>query len=278
MKRTAFTLVELLVAVSIIVLLISLLLPALRSARHAARTATCLSQHRQLAVGMWSYSLSNQGYFPMSWRVVTSAKISAGLLEKKYSPTADEGHMWWSYLIKFAGLPNSKVIYCTEKATSDSTYDGNPRTLGGSQPRTSTAQDIWPNGAYHGGVHKGAIGMRHSFGKSLQGYYTDPTKNHGPFPDRPYQKFDNLSTTYMLMDSVRRQGSMNWKGPQYIIDAQRDPYSDVGDFVSTGQSSVIEGDPAVHAAIRHGYRTNTSFFDGHAKTITAGEAWNLVKK
>ena len=223
------------------------------------------------------YGADNLGHYPMSWRVVTSTKIKDGLLEKKYSPTADEGHMWWSYLIKFTGLPNSKAIYSPEKASSDSTYDGNPRTLGGSQPRTSTAQDVWPNGAYHGGVHKGSIGMRHSFGKSLPGYYSDPTKNHGPFPDKPHQKFDNLGATWMLMDSVRRQGSMNWKWAGYIIGEQYGPYSDAGNFVTTGQHSVVEGDPAVHTAIRHGYRTNVSFFDGHAKTVSAEAAWKLVK-
>ncbi len=272
-----FTLIELLVSISIIMLLIALLLPVLSGARHAARTATCLSQHRQLALGMVTYSVDNLGHYPMSWRGVTSAKIKSGLLEKKYSPTADEGHMWWSYVIKFTGVPNSAVIYCPEKAASDSTYDGNPRTLGGSEKRTSTAEDIWPNGAYHGGVHKGSIGMRHSFGKSLTGYYSDPTRNHGPFPDRPHHKFANLSDTWMLMDSVRRQGSMNWKWAGYIIDAQTSPYSDAGDFANTGQSSVVEGDPAVHTAIRHNYSTNVSFFDGHARTVSAVDAWKMVK-
>ncbi len=278
MRRSAFTLIELLVAISIIAVLITLLLPALANARHAARTATCLSQHRQLALGMVTYSIDHMGHYPMSWRAVTSTKIKNGLLEKKYSPTADEGHMWWSYVIKFTGVPNSKVIYCPEKAASDSTYSGNPRTKNASEPRTSTADDIWPNGAYHGGVHKGSIGMRHSFGQGLTGFYADPSKKHGPFPDRPYQKYDNLSDTWMLMDSVRRQGAgINWKWANYIIDLQSDPYSDGGAFNKAGQSSVVEGDPAVTTAIRHGYRTNVSFFDGHAKTVSAEEAWKMVK-
>src|SRR5687768_8058641 len=49
-RRTAFTLIELLIVISIIALLLALLLPALQGARDAARVAGCLSNQRQLAM------------------------------------------------------------------------------------------------------------------------------------------------------------------------------------------------------------------------------------
>jgi len=51
-----FTLIELLVVIAIIALLIGILLPALGAARGAAKRSRCLSNLRQLSLGMQSYS------------------------------------------------------------------------------------------------------------------------------------------------------------------------------------------------------------------------------
>jgi prepilin-type N-terminal cleavage/methylation domain-containing protein len=63
-RRTAFTLVELLVVIGIIALLISILLPVLSKARESANRTKCLSNIRQIAMGFFSYCNDNKGAFP----------------------------------------------------------------------------------------------------------------------------------------------------------------------------------------------------------------------
>jgi prepilin-type N-terminal cleavage/methylation domain-containing protein len=88
--RPGFTLVELLVVISIVALLIAILLPSLRRVRRQGKATVCLSQIRTLGQGIAMYAMDNSdvllpGRMPnlgdgINWR----ASIAGGL---KYRPT-----------------------------------------------------------------------------------------------------------------------------------------------------------------------------------------------
>ena len=61
-----FTLIELLVVIAIIAILAAMLLPALSAARERARTASCVSNIKNLGLGIVMYANDNEDYVPLN--------------------------------------------------------------------------------------------------------------------------------------------------------------------------------------------------------------------
>lgn len=96
-KRTGFTLVELLVVISIIGVLSSLLLPAVQKAREAARRVQCQNNLRQLALAIHNFSDAKGGALPSSLRPAGTTTLPRYSALTQLLPYIDLQNLWDDY-------------------------------------------------------------------------------------------------------------------------------------------------------------------------------------
>jgi prepilin-type processing-associated H-X9-DG protein/prepilin-type N-terminal cleavage/methylation domain-containing protein len=104
-----FTLVELLVVIGIIAVLISVLLPALSKARKQAQAVTCLSQLKQIGLGMSLYAQANRDFMPYAkFNPTATDKVNYSDAFSNSTDSTKPVFHWFSAVSKYMGK-ESKV-------------------------------------------------------------------------------------------------------------------------------------------------------------------------
>ncbi|GMU24100.1 MAG: hypothetical protein AMXMBFR13_41770 [Phycisphaerae bacterium] len=118
MRRSAFTLIEVLVVVAIIALLVAILLPSLSRARQQARSAMCLSNMRSMAMAVHLYANANQD------RLVTVGYAHGGSVDEHAAWFNTLRHIYRDHLV--AQCPSDQSPHFTQ-----------PEPVGGRLRKTS---------------------------------------------------------------------------------------------------------------------------------------------
>ncbi|MHC4985057.1 MAG: type II secretion system protein [Planctomycetota bacterium] len=243
-----FTLIELMLVISIIALLATLLLPALSRARQLARSAVCLNNVRRLAASGQLYLAENrQTFFP--FRMKTN--LDGTTFINKYGRTKPR---WQWFLDQGAGPVIDPAPY-------------NGMTFGDSDTREMTNDYFMcPSlrGPYERDIRNGAYGYNYQYlGNSRM---TD---------DEVYRNFpvaeEDITTPGITVFFADSRGADPSHGRHsYTLDPPKLA-------ASRGATAFgpTEGDdgPIGHspAEARHGDHASVAFVDGHTKSMTLEE-------
>lgn len=131
-SKKGFTLVELLVVISIIAMLLAVLMPALGKAKKLAQGTVCAAHMRGIGTGMLAYVTEFQ-YFPASYLYPSNATGGYSILQQ--DPAHPYGYLHWSWYLFSSGKVDAKLFSC-------------PSMKNGGAPRTNPGpkQEDWENG------------------------------------------------------------------------------------------------------------------------------------
>ncbi|MEA3400246.1 MAG: DUF1559 domain-containing protein [Armatimonadota bacterium] len=236
--RRGFTLIELLVVIAIIAILAAILFPVFARAREKARQASCLSNVKQLALGVMMYAQDYDETFPC-WARWYPSRYNAG--DGFADPSVNTSPQSPPLAI-YPYVKNLAVYVCPSGAAAPSGGYG-------------TYNTYWkfPGPASRGYGFRDAI-----FGRAVT---TFPVATRVADLSHP-------ATTVMLGDSAHMfggKGALIWSNVCCDGSWTTSPLDGIG----------FNGEPVDDSEVsRHNGGENYGFADGHAKWVQARTALN----
>jgi prepilin-type N-terminal cleavage/methylation domain-containing protein/prepilin-type processing-associated H-X9-DG protein len=249
MQKRAFTLIELLVVIAIIAILAAILFPVFAQAKEAAKKTQCLSNTRQIAIGLMLYCNDYDDRMP-------------GLLAA--IPPINGGNTSWPY------IPYDRQIAPYVK--NDDIY----RCPGDGGGRPAASIPFW-DGTYRAKALKrsygyvGTIFTVQANGRDLNTGMSTSLYDAEKSTGRSVTMFDDPAKTIALVENWLETDADSWVGgpfgsafiecDTYELSGRRVPPVDASDQLPPGCSAYLNRKPGRG----HTGGTNYVFSDGHAK-------------
>ncbi len=124
MPKRGFTLIELLVVIAIIAILAAILFPVFARAREKARQTSCLSNVKQIMLGVVMYAQDYDETFP-PYRWVQDPPTSVWI--DRDNSAANNRHFWAEAVEPY--LKNDQILFCPSSTYDTGTVSGGKRYL-----------------------------------------------------------------------------------------------------------------------------------------------------
>ncbi len=273
-RPSAFTLVELLVVIGIIALLISILLPTLNKARKSANTVQCMSNMRQVALAMLSYSNQNHGS-------LIPVRITGTTANYPY------GFCWANELVRehLLSAPNAYLSASKGNFTQNSVFrcpessdTGVFASVIGSYEPAYPADQKNNAGSIENSEKDPATGL---FDYGIATWYMPVCGATGTTNTYPYPPASGTArvTPFLWLQSdadvqnsaYHRSLSLVHKGSEQVMMVEANNYNWIKEGTTTGVHLLNR------LGARHGKKTadgtnaytNMAFFDGHVATFAS---------
>ena len=243
-KKSAFTLVELLVVMAIIGVLAGLLLPAVQQVREAARRTECSNNIRQVGLALHMHHDSLR-HLPSGWEVAVTSGSPLSIYDEEGLP----GWGWASKILPFIEQSNLQKSIDFDLPIDDPQYN-NLRTTVISiyQCPSDASPDVMPWDFLEkdgdDDIHDGILVSRGNYSGVFGNFAIEdnPGQGNGLFYQNSCLRFknvtDGLSNTLMIGERVATKGTVTWFGV--------DPHIEVGAARIVGTCERLPNNPGGH--------------------------------
>lgn len=237
-RSHGFTLIELLVVIAIIAILAAILFPVFAQAREKARQTTCLSNMKQIGLGMYMYVQDNDETYVTA---CVGGNIWGGLQPQAYS--------WAEAILPY--IKNNGVFICPSEVTKPCMYQWfDP--INGSAPNHDVIRSYYP-----------AMNYRDASGA-----------NAGNAEVAPYGAGKAVITDYQIgttLAAIGRPADTLW-----LLEAgSNEPWTNDGLNISNHGVLIQFRYTFAMIGAWHSEHANYAFADGHCKALRPEQTVNL---
>ena len=206
--RRGFTLIELLVVIAIIAILAAILFPVFARAREKARMASCLSNVKEMALGVMMYSQDHDETTPGAYG---NSSNPSGIARPPGPVTASTNWWKWPDMI-YPYVKNLQIFHCPSGFHSRCDYNANRRAMRADHNTPGTKLATLPKPAETIGIYDSyglsSCGLPHGYRLDSNGSrkwcYGFPAVNAFEFPGdntyaHDYSRHNN-GCNYSFMD------------------------------------------------------------------------------